>query len=111
MILRGEEVARAHGCTTGTGWEMAPGNALRGKIGSIRISLVAVAQGPNIISSSADHDPGESGPAARAARQSLRAALGAGGADTELRGALGSEAWGPRRGETPGLLRPLCKGS
>lgn len=48
----------------GAGWEIASGKALRGKIGSIRISQFAIPEGPNIVSSSTNYDPGESGLAA-----------------------------------------------
>lgn len=64
FILPGEEAAGAQGWSIGADWEIASGKALRGKIGSIGISQVAIPQGPNIVSSSTNYDPEESGLAA-----------------------------------------------
>lgn len=68
---------------------------MRGKIGSTRISQVAIPQGPNIISGSTNYDPGESGLAASLRRQSLTAALGASRAETKLQ-----EGWVWKPGES-----------
>ena len=59
-----EEAAGAQGWSTGTGWEIASGKALRGEIGRIGTFQAAVPQGPNIVSSSTNYDPRVSGLAA-----------------------------------------------
>lgn len=64
FILSVEVAARAQGWSTGAGWEIASEKALRGKIGSIRISQIVIPKGPNIVSSSTNYNPGESGLAA-----------------------------------------------
>lgn len=68
--------ARAQGWSTGVGWEIASKKALTGKIGSIRISQIVIPQGPNIVSSSTNYNPGESGLAAYSARVVLESGLG-----------------------------------